>query len=412
MIAGSAVLGSAASNVVPLTLSGSGDDAQWLQFSDEGTSKWHINNASGMLNFAESNIADYRLALHPGGNVGIGTDQADLSLDVRQIAQYGGPSIGGTLGNAWLYMHVASSPSFIWNSTANLRFGTETSKGAGYVERARITSTGNFLVGTNLSNARISAATAGGTAGLFRSSDATSGVADALSGIGVSGNGAGTSGLSQATAGVTQGVYGEVASPNGMGVYGINFTASNNGFGVFGNNNSATGFAVFANGRFGTSGSKLFVIDHPLDPANKTLLHYTSESPEPQNFYNGTVLTDAKGYATVTLPDYYESINRDARYTLTVVDDGETMGFVMAKVVSKMRDGRFVIRTSEPNVEVSWEVKALRNDRWVREYGAPTEEEKTEIQRGRYYSPELYGQPASKGIAYRGEPLKNGNERP
>lgn len=412
LLSGPATIGDPSALTTALLLTGSGTDAQWLHFRKGTNVLWHINNASNSLNFAESGISDYRFVLQPGGNVGIGTNSADLSLDVRKLSQYGGPSIGGTSGSSWLYMHVAVDPSLIWSSTGSLRFGTEVNKGAGYTERARIATNGNLLVGTTTNNARVTAVSALGSAGFFRSDDPSTGAVDALVGVSKSGNGAGVSGFNTATSGFTQGVYTEVSSPGGAGVNGKNAVANNAGFGVLGENPSATGWGLYALGRSGASGTKAFAIDHPFDPANKTLLHYSSESPEPQNFYNGTVLTDAKGYATVTMPDYYESINRDARYTLTVVDDGETMGFVMAKVVSKMRDGRFVIRTSEPNVEVSWEVKALRNDRWVREYGAPTEEEKTGIQKGRYYSPELYGQPASKGIGYRGEPLKNGNERP
>jgi len=52
---------------------------------------------------------------------------------------------------------------------------------------------------------------------------------------------------------------------------------------------------------------------------------------------------------------------------------------------------------------VSWEVKAIRNDRWVQEYGYRTEQPKTPEHRGKYLHPELYGQPKELGIHYRPE---------
>ena len=37
------------------------------------------------------------------------------------------------------------------------------------------------------------------------------------------------------------------------------------------------------------------------------------------NVYNGNVTTDANGDATVILPDYFEALNRDFLYQLTVI---------------------------------------------------------------------------------------------
>src|SRR5450432_4147242 len=52
-------------------------------------------------------------------------------------------------------------------------------------------------------------------------------------------------------------------------------------------------------------------MDHPLDPANKYLIHSSVESPEMKNIYDGTVTTDASGQAVVELPEWFESLNRD-----------------------------------------------------------------------------------------------------
>ena len=59
-----------------------------------------------------------------------------------------------------------------------------------------------------------------------------------------------------------------------------------------------------------------------------------------------------------------------------------------------------MIRTSAPNVEVFWEVKAVRNDLYVQKYGAPVEQEKQGIEKGTYQHPELYDAPPTMGIKY------------
>lgn len=58
----------------PLTIQGTGASSQWLQFMDStGVHRWHLNHLNSGLNFAESGVADGRLFLAAGGNVGIGT---------------------------------------------------------------------------------------------------------------------------------------------------------------------------------------------------------------------------------------------------------------------------------------------------------------------------------------------------
>ena len=73
-----------------------------------------------------------------------------------------------------------------------------------------------------------------------------------------------------------------------------------------------------------SKGSGTFKIDHPLDPANKFLSHSFVESPDMMNIYNGNVTTDAGGEAIVELPDYFEALNRDPRYQLTVIGSPAT----------------------------------------------------------------------------------------
>jgi trimeric autotransporter adhesin len=128
---------------------------------------------------------------------------------------------------------------------------------------------------------------------------------------------------------------------------------------------------LVVSGAFTASGAKSFTIDHPLDPENMVLRHAAAESNEVINFYSGNVTTDAAGKATVGLPAYFEAINKDYRYQLTVIGT-----FAQAIVSREVADNRFEITTSQPNVKVSWEVKGVRNDQYMRDNPYISEEAK------------------------------------
>jgi len=149
-----------------------------------------------------------------------------------------------------------------------------------------------------------------------------------------------------------------------------------------------------------SKGGGSFKIDHPLDPENKYLYHSFVESPDMMNVYNGTITTDANGYATITLPDYFEALNRDFRYQLTIVDEDDT-AWSFAKVVQKVRNNTFVIRTSAPEIEVSWQVTGIRKDNWAEQNRIPNAIDKEPQNKGKYLHPEAFGQPIEKGIAHR-----------
>src|SRR5205085_12400073 len=101
-------------------------------------------------------------------------------------------------------------------------------------------------------------------------------------------------------------------------------------------------------GSLSVSGTKNFKIDHPLDPENKYLYHAAIESSEVLNIYSGNVTTDENGDATVFLPEWFEALNRDFRYQLTVIGS-----FNQAMVASKIKDNTFTIKTNGAKVEVS-----------------------------------------------------------
>ncbi len=126
-----------------------------------------------------------------------------------------------------------------------------------------------------------------------------------------------------------------------------------------------------------TPAGKGFKIDHPLDPENRNLYHWCVESPDIMNIYNGNVITDVRGKATVVLPEYFEALNEDFRYQLTVI--GQTS---VATVEREIENNTFTIRTDKPEVKVSWQVTGRRQDPAIRANPLPVEEEKRGTERG------------------------------
>jgi hypothetical protein len=152
---------------------------------------------------------------------------------------------------------------------------------------------------------------------------------------------------------------------------------------------------VVVSGDFTVAGAKMFTMDHPLDPENKLLMHAAAESNEVINFYSGNITTDASGKATVQLPDYFEAINKDFRYQLTVIG-----AFAQAIISKEVSNNTFEIATSIPNVKVSWEVKGVRNDAHMQQHPFVAEQNKIPSQVGKYWDPAAHNQPASKGVGY------------
>jgi len=148
-----------------------------------------------------------------------------------------------------------------------------------------------------------------------------------------------------------------------------------------------------------SAGTKDFKIDYPLDPANKYLVHASVESSEMKNMYDGTITTDGRGQATVQLPEWFEVLNTDFRYQLTVIGQ-----FAQAIIGHKIENNRFEIRTSAPNVEVSWQVTGVRQDAYAKAHPLVVEQEKDARLRGFYIHPELYGAPAEKQIEWARHP--------
>ncbi len=159
-----------------------------------------------------------------------------------------------------------------------------------------------------------------------------------------------------------------------------------NGFaGVFLGKVRVTGFLSKAGGGF--------EIDHPLDPGNKYLSHSFVESSEMLNVYSGNVTTDGHGEAHVALPEYFEALNEDFRYQLTVLGQ-----FAQAIVGQEIKNNQFTIKSDRPWVRISWQVTGVRRDRWAVANRMVVEEEKAARDKGRYLHPELWEQSEDAAI--------------
>jgi hypothetical protein len=292
----------------------------------------------------------------------------------------------------------------------------------------------------------IAASKSDGTNGVLGIASSSSGQVIGVQGITNSPTGAGVLGVAQgtggagvvavatATTGATNGVYGESDSNAGTGVVGNNIatsgvalgvvgaTASPGGAGgVFDNLSGGTSLVLIGNGgsnyrqifNVDASGNAFFAgnvskgggsfkIDHPLDPVNKYLSHSFVESPDMVNLYNGNVTTDQRGIAIVVLPDYFEALNRDFRYQLTVIGQ-----FAQAIVSREIEKDRFTIKTDKPTVKVSWQVTGVRQDAFANAHRIQVEEEKPAQERGHYLHPELFGATEKEAIGATSHPTMN-----
>lgn len=220
-----------------------------------------------------------------------------------------------------------------------------------------------------------------------------------------------------ATADGGNGMLGQTMQQYGVGVAGTNFSTGSAGnclgvygsstfIGVAGETSDPTGYGVYADGDLGASGTKSFVIDHPLDPTNKFLKHFSIESDEVLNVYRGTIALNADGDAVIELPVYFKEININFSYQLTAIGSSAPNLFVKDEI----KGNSFKVSGGNANQKVSWTVYAERNDLVLQKYPEKrrTEVEKRPVDKGTYQHPELYGLPKKikKPIEMGGKPLE------
>jgi hypothetical protein len=299
----------------------------------------------------------------------VGTSLTTTGPNQFLIRAAGGVGIG--LSNPSSQLHVQGNAT----SVVRAENATTLSSAAAVLGAITSTSPGGFSAGVRGTNAGL----AGSGVGVFGSH---------------AGGGFGVYGIAQGTNGI--GLYGVANSTGGYGVFGT--SSASNGVGLYGSAGGASAWAGFFAGRVNVTGafsaaSKAFRIDHPLDPANKELWHSCVESPDMMTIYNGVTTTDERGYATVSLPAYFEALNTDYRYQLTVIDEADSEEWTLAKVARPVQGNAFVIRTSSPSTKVSWQVTGIRNDAFARSNRIVPEQDK-EV-KGTYLNPQAFGLPLS-----------------
>jgi hypothetical protein len=226
------------------------------------------------------------------------------------------------------------------------------------------TQAGNGVIGTSFSGV-----------GVHGDSDSGIGVVGRSNSIGVVGRGSGS------------GVAGFIGQSGYAGVYG--YSGNRNGFaGYFWGNVQVTGTI--------NKSATMFKIDHPLDPANKYLLHSGVESPDMKNIYDGVVVLDANGEAIVDLPAWFEALNSEFRYQLTSIGaPGPNL-----YIAEEIRDRRFKIAGGAPGMKVCWQVTGNRKDAYAQANPLVVEQEKSDPERGRYLHPEVYGHSQEQSIPW------------
>ncbi|HEX5002800.1 MAG TPA: hypothetical protein VFW78_09895 [Bacteroidia bacterium] len=342
-------------------------------------------NASGIAVFGNSGVLGVFGASNSG--TGFGVQAVNANANGTGII-----ATGNNLGG--IYLGVGSGASF-----RGTRFGT--------LSFSAVPSglSGSAVLGINNKNTIVSFTGGAGVTGIDSSAGSgVIGASYAAGGEGVYGVGFGSSGtgvLGVANAGTSPyGIWGVVPTATSGGtsiaVLGDNQTTNANAIGVLGTEaagaNGATRWALFGNGDIGASGVKSFNIDHPLDPANKYLKHFSVESDQILNLYRGNVFLDANGEAVVQLPAWFESVNgTDYTYNLTPIGQSALL-YIKQEVTNK----QFVIAGGAPGMKVSWQLSAERNDPYLQQNPElrAVEVAKTGSAVGRYLMPGLYG----KGI--------------
>ena len=230
---------------------------------------------------------------------------------------------------------------------------------------------------------------AGTTPGEAAKLQVVGGGAAALLGVN-NGSGRGVEGDSTSAGGVVG------KSDNANGVTGV--TKSQTAGAIVGIGKRAALFQgnVGVTGTFAVQGFKMFKIDDPLEPAGKYLSHVSVESSEATNFYNGEAILNRAGEAVVRLPDWFEALNKNFRYQLTAVG-APAPGLYIA---NKISHNSFKIAGGESGQEISWQITGVRHDAWAEAHPLKVEEEKLPEEQGTYLSPELFGQPEEKGLAW------------
>ncbi|MBD3349593.1 MAG: hypothetical protein GF400_10425 [Candidatus Eisenbacteria bacterium] len=211
------------------------------------------------------------------------------------------------------------------------------------------------------------------------------------------------------------GCSGEAVNPSGIanGLFGSAEGGGTN-YGVWGqaSGGSVANYAGYFNGDVHvdgtlTGGSPLTMrTDYPLDPAEKYLNQAAVVSDDMRTVFDGVVVLDASGTATVVMPEWADVVNGDFRYQLTCVG-----GYAPVYVADEIEGGTFTIAGGEPGMKVSWQVTGIRHDAYADANPFEAVAEKPSGLRGKYLHPDVYGAPAEQHEAYEAKAMREEHKR-
>jgi hypothetical protein len=404
------------SNATSITLTNGGS----VPFSTVNANDWHtIGNAGTNVttNFlgTTDNVAlalrtnnTERMRIAAGGAVTVntttasgvftsaagGTDNAIVGVATNGAGVIGQTNFATNFGmsarnnNATGTGIIASGNNQTGNYLTSGTGGAFTGDDGSYSKAATTNGTGVIGLGNNLTTASTYTT---GTGGAFTGNDGLYAVGILANGTGVIGGGNNLSTTSSLTLG-----SGGAFTGNAFGVYGKSNNTTGSGLWGVGVIGDGVQFGVFSLTNLGANGTKSFIIDHPLDPENKFLKHYSMESPEVINFYRGNITLDANGNGTVELPDYFTSINTNYSYTLTPI--GSPSVTYIAEEIDE--NGTFKIAGGNSGQKISWYVYAERNDVNIKnnDFSTAIEVQKNASQKGKYLNPAAYGKTNADAI--------------
>jgi hypothetical protein len=230
----------------------------------------------------------------------------------------------------------------------------------------------------------------------------------------------------------TYGVRGETTSTGGTGVYGLGgkygvyglsmdggidsvgvlaISSEPDGVGVTGRASGGTGvctgvlgqapnggWAGFFEGDVRVAGlvwanEKDFLIDNPANPEQEYLFHACIESDERRNLYDGVVILDDSGSASVDLPQWFDKLNARYAYQLTCVG-----GYAPVYVASEIAENHFTIAGGTPGLKVSWQVTGVRIDPDAASRPFVAVRPKGEGERGRFVNATAHGRSTEQQI--------------
>ena len=349
---------------------------QFLQYSS-GTTSWvptsvTIPSVSGTVNYvpmftSTTNIGNSALYQN-GTKVGLGT--------TTPIATFGVTSTTDTMAGVFL----TSSPTVSQFGVVDVEYQGTASTASGGFDPVAIRGIALAAPSSNTTEGVAGFGTAAGVEGYGQSTSSSS--ATIVSGVFAVGKG---------NAGSVHGVEGVASSLTGT----PNTCVSVQGDPATGATLNYSGYFfgdVYVGGTLSKAGGT-FKIDDPTDPENKYLSHSFVESPDMMNIYNGNATTGTDGHATVELPTYFDALNKDFRYQLTVI------GAPAQVYISKEIAGNsFEITSTIPNVKVSWQVTGVRKDAWANAHRVVPQTEKESFNKGKYLDAKDLGKPAAAQI--------------